>query len=163
VTVPNWVKKVNKHCGADLHPGEIVEGATFGQPAGTFGRTVAFGVGGIVGDVVAERVIEKRKERAGRSDEGGIALTFPRGRNVVLAVTPARLLVFGHSAMSGNPKELIAEYPLDRVHEVAVEKKKMHQSMVVRFVDYSAVELDVVKAAKPAGFVEAFDRVKGRV
>ena len=72
-----------------------------------------------------------------------------------------RFLVFKHGAMGGNPKELIAEYPLDQVHELALEKRKMNHSLKVRFADNSVVDFDVVKMAKPAPFVEAFNRIKG--
>jgi len=40
---------------SNLHPGETVEDAVFGRPAGSFGRSVAFGVGGLAGDVASGR------------------------------------------------------------------------------------------------------------
>jgi hypothetical protein len=157
--VPDFVKKVMKHCSSDLHPGETVEGAVFAQPAGSFGKQVAFGVGGVVGSAVAGKVAKKRAGEHEGADDGGTAASFPAG-DVVLAVTANRFLVFGHAKMSGKPKELKAEYSLDQISEITVDKRKMHYSMVVRFSDNSVVDLDAVKMAKPGKFVDALARVK---
>jgi hypothetical protein len=159
--VPDFVKKVTKHRSADLHPGETVEGAVFAQPPGSVGRQVAFGVGGVAGGAIASKMAGKRAEGHEGADESGMAESFPAG-NVVLAVTPNRFLVFGHSKMSGKPTELEAEYSLDQIHEIALDKRKMHFSMVLRFVDDSVVDLDVVKTAKPSDFVDVFTRMKAR-
>jgi hypothetical protein len=159
--MPDFTKKVIRHCSDVLQPGESYEGAVYGQPAGSFGRSVAFGVGGVVGSVIADRASRKRAGSLEGADEGGLASTFPQGKNVVLAVTGSRFLVFAHGAMSGNPKELVVEYPLDQVHEVSQEKRRAHRSLKVRFSDNSVVDLDVAKMAKPDRFVEAFRRVKG--
>jgi hypothetical protein len=156
--LPDFAKKVRKHCAGDLHPGETVEAATFGQPAGSFGRNVAFGVGGVVGSVAADRVARRRREEHEGATESGTAAGFPRADSV-LALTPLRLLVFSHRKMSGNPGDLVAEYPLDRIEAITQDKRKMHRSLQIRFADGSLVDLDVVKMAKPDAFVAAFERL----
>jgi hypothetical protein len=158
--MPDMVKKVQKHCEVYL-AGESVEGAVYAQPAGSFGRTVAFGVAGVAGAAVSGKLAKKREGGLEGAHEGGMAAGFPQGKNVVMAVTPTRVLVFKHGAMGGNPKELIAEYRFDQVHELSLEKRRMHQSMMLRFSDNSVVDFDVVKMAKPEEFVDAFRRVKG--
>jgi hypothetical protein len=154
------VKKVVRNCGHYLHPGETVEGAVFGRPAGSLGRNVAFGVGGVAGAVVADKVATKRSEEHGGAADAGTASGFPAG-DVVLAVTPGRFLVFKFGQMSGKPKELLAEYPLADVAAVGQERRKMHRSLQIRFADGSVKDLDVVKMARPDEFVDAFARVKG--
>jgi len=158
--MPDFTKKVIKYCSGDLHPGETVEGAVFGQPAGSFGRNVAFGAAGLAGRVVADKAAKKRKEEHGGATEGGMAASFPPG-SVVLAVTPMRFLIFEYGQMGGKPKGLLAEYPLAQIHEITQEKRKMHRSLQIRFSDNSVVDLDVVKMAKPDRFVEAFGKIKG--
>ncbi|MCB2223626.1 MAG: hypothetical protein KQH83_05560 [Actinobacteria bacterium] len=158
--MPSFVKKVVKHCSGDLHPGETVEGATFGRPAGTFGRSVAFGAAGVVGAVAAAGTTAKREAGHEGATAEGKAAGFPSG-DVVLAVTPMRFLVFGFAQMSGKPKELRAEYPLTEVAGVSQEQRKLHRSLQIRFDDGSLVDLDVVKMARPDDFQAAFERLKG--
>ena len=151
-------KKVVKNCSQYLHPGETFEGAVFGRPAGSFGRSVAFGVGGLAGAVVSEKVARKREGEHEGATETGMASDFPSG-DVVLAVTPMRFLVFKFAQMSGKPKELLVEYPLEQVSEIRQEARKMHRSLQICFSDGSLADLDVVKLAKPDEFVEAFERL----
>lgn len=153
-------KKVIKNCSRYLHPGETFAGAVFGRPAGSFGRSVAFGVGGVAGAVVSDKVAKKREQEHEGATDAGMAAEFPQG-DVVLAVTPQRFLVFRFAQMSGKPKELLAEYPVAQVAEIVQEQRKMHRSFQIHFTDGSLADLDVVKMAKPDQFVEAFNRIKG--
>lgn len=153
-------KKVIKNCSQYLHPGETFEGAVFGRPAGSFGRSVAFGVGGLAGAVISDKVAKKRESEHEGATEAGMAGDFPSG-DVVLAVTPMRFLVFKFAQMSGKPKELLVEYPLEQVTGITQEARKMHRSLQIRFADDSLVDLDVVKLAKPDEFEAAFNKVKG--
>jgi len=61
--VASITRKVVKNCSQYLHPGETFECAVFGRPAGSFGRSVAFGVGGLAGAVASEKVARKREGR----------------------------------------------------------------------------------------------------
>jgi len=158
--VASITKKVIKNCSQYLHPGETVEGAVFGRPAGSFGRSVAFGVGGLAGAAVSGRATKKRESAHEGATAEGLAADFPPG-DVVLAVTPTRFLVFKFAQVSGKPKELLAEYQMGQVTEIVQEKRKMHRSFQIHFSDGSLIDLDVVKMAKPDEFVEAFVRVKG--
>jgi hypothetical protein len=156
--VPDFLKKVTKDKSGALGPGEEYVGAMFAQAAGTVTKTVAYGLGGVVGGLAAESVQMRRQGEAGAA---GTASGFPPG-NVVMAVTGQRFLVFGHSALKGSPTDLLAEYPLSDVHEITLEKRRAHLSMGVRFSDNSVRDFDVVKMAKPERFIEAFDHAKGR-
>ncbi len=57
-------KKVIKNCSQYLLPGETFEGAVFGRPAGSFGRSVALGVGGLAGAAVSGKAAPKRESRS---------------------------------------------------------------------------------------------------
>ena len=91
----------------------------------------------------------------------GMAASFPSTGPLVMAVTDQRLLFFAHGAMSGNPKELEASFPLKDVHEVTLEKNKMTSELTIRFNDNSTRVFECVKMAKPQPFVDAFKRLRG--
>ncbi len=80
---------------------------------------------------------------------------------MVIGLSDRRLLFFTHGVMSGNPKELMAEFELPDVHEVTLEKHKMTYSLVIRFVDNSARLFECVKMSKPQTLVDAFHKLKG--
>jgi hypothetical protein len=153
----DWARKINKHCGDALYPGEQIAAGTVVQPSGTIGRQVAFGVGGVVGAVAAEKLGKGQNAATAR---GGHAAAFPRAQTV-LGLSSNRLLVFSHGAMSGRPKELVHAVPLDEIAEMTIDRNKVSYTVGVTFKDGSAVSYEAVKLAKPAAFVEAFNRLAG--
>ena len=157
----SYLKKLEKNCSRYLQPDEQFEGALFVRPAGSVGRSVAFGAAGVVGAAVSDRMAAKRQDEHGEDAGGGLAAGFPTG-DVALGLTARRMLVFKHSQLSGKPKEMLAEYPMDQVAGLAQEKRKVARSFHVRFADGSLVDLDVVKMARPDEFIAAFDRLRGR-
>ncbi|MEM1331991.1 MAG: hypothetical protein AAGG08_00910 [Actinomycetota bacterium] len=159
----DFTKKIHKHCADDLEPGEQVLASTFGQPPGAIRRQVAFGaIGGAVGAVAAEVIANKRVTEADeRAGDDGIALDIPAGK-AVLALSAQRLLVFGHSALSGRPKGLNASVPLDQVRSIALDQGKLAGSMVITFADGTAIDFDIVKTAGPGEFAAAFSEITGR-
>ncbi|NNE11179.1 MAG: hypothetical protein HKN41_02925, partial [Ilumatobacter sp.] len=51
----NWNKKISKAAKGDLHPGEEIVAGVFLQPAGTMGKAVAQGAGGVLGKALVGR------------------------------------------------------------------------------------------------------------
>ncbi len=158
----DFVKKINKHCAGDLLPGEQVLASTFGQPPGAIRRQVAWGaVGGAVGAVAGEAMANKRIQDSPERTGEGIHLDIPEGK-AVLGLTDQRLLVFGHSSLSGRPKGLNAAVPLDQIQSIAVDQGNLAGKMLITFVDGTSVDFDVVKTAGPRPFAEKFTEITGR-
>ena len=138
----NVIKKVTK--AADkigLQAGEEVRAACTTNPKGTMKRSVAVGVGGVVGALVAGR---------GEGDEaeaGGLADRFPSGQHY-LVVTDLRLLACSVAAMSGKPKELVAEWPIDQISDITTDKGKLAIPLTITFADGTSV---AVEAARGTG------------
>lgn len=156
--MPDFVKKVTKSCPHELRAGEELLAATIGQPAGTFSRQA---LGGIVGLIAGKRTSDRRTGDLDGASEYGRAAVVPGHLQLVVGLTDQRLLFFEQGVMSGNPKHLVAAFPLDEVHELTLEKHKMTFSLVVRFVDNSARLFECVKMAKPQLLVDEFERRKG--
>ena len=157
--MPDFVKKIKKARPDDLQAGEDLLAATIGQPSGTFSRQA---LGGIVGVMAAKRTADKRQAKLEGADAGGLAASIPHDQQLVVGLTDRRVLFFEQGVMSGNPKELVATFPLADVHEIGLEKHKMTYSLTVRFSDNSARMLECVKMAKPQSLVDAFAELKGR-
>lgn len=158
----DFTKKIHKHCADDLEPGEEILASTFGQPPGAIRRQVAFGaIGGAVGAVVGEAVANKRIEDSEQNNDQGITLEIPAGK-AVLGLSPQRLLVFGHSALSGRPKGLNASIPLDQISSIEVDEGKLAGKMLITFVDDSSVDFDIVKTSGPGPFAAKFTELTGR-
>lgn len=158
----DFAKKINKHCAQDLLPGEEVLAATFGQPPGAIRRQVAFGaIGGAVGAIAGEALASKRIKDSDQKSGEGITLDIPAGK-AVLGLSAQRLLVFGHSALSGRPKGLNASIPLDQVKSIEVDQGKLAGKMLITFVDGSSVDFDIVETSGPGPFAEKFTELTGR-
>lgn len=158
----DFAKKIRKSCSEHLLPGEEVLAGTFVQPAGAFRRQVAFSaIGGVVGAAAGEALAKRRQENSEANPNEGLSIDIPAGK-AVLGLTPQRLLVFGHSAMSGKPKGLNAAIPLDQVTAITLEQGKLMGKLLVTFHDGSSIDFDVQKTVKPGPFVEAFHVATGR-
>ena len=158
----DFAKKIRKSCSEHLLPGEEVLAGTFVQPAGAFRRQVAMGaVGGLIGAAPGEAMAKKRKENSDATPGEGMSIDIPAGK-AVLGLTPQRLLVFGHSTMSGKPKGLNAAIPLDEVKSISLEQGKLMGKLLVTFHDDSSIDFDVQKTVKPGPFVDAFHTATGR-
>ena len=158
----DFVKKINKHCADDLEPGEEVLASTFGQPPGAIRRQVAWdaiggAVGALTGDALANQRIKDSDQRTGE----GITVEIPAGK-AVLGLSSQRLLVFGHSAMSGRPKGLNASIPLEQIQSIDVDQGKLAGKMLITFVDGTSVDFDIVKTAGPGPFADKFTELTGR-
>jgi len=158
--MPDFMKKVVKAKGGELPADEEFTAATFTNPAGEAARSVGFGVGGVVGGVIAAKSGSKREDEHGESHRSGMAEGFPR-RQLVLALTNRRLLVYSFAQMKGGPKDLIAEYPLADLAGADIEKLKLVYRLVLRFSDGSVVDLDAGRAAGAQEFAETLNRQKG--
>ncbi|NNC73940.1 MAG: hypothetical protein HKN93_00375 [Acidimicrobiia bacterium] len=157
--MPNILKKVTKHCSDVLAADETFHTATFVQPAGSVGKQVALGaIGGIAGALVANKMAAKRQETDAPL---GVAEDLPTDRSHV-ALTNRRVLFFKHGSMSGNPKELCAELPLDTLVDMTMEKGKLSHFMTMKFADGSATSYDVVRGAQADDFIDGFNLLKGR-
>ena len=119
---------------------------------GQFKKMVAFGaVGGLVGAAVGQALGGK----TGEVEAGSMADSFPQLRQAILAVSNQRWLLFEQSAISGNAKSIAAQWPLDAIRSVELEKGKMTHQLCIHFADGSAAQVEAVKAAKPEKLIEA--------
>ena len=158
----DFVKKIHKHCADDLEPGEQILASTFGQPPGAIRRQVAWGaVGGAVGAIAGEALASKRQDDSEQQRGEGITLDIPEGK-AVLGLSALRLLVFGHSTLSGRPKGLNASIPLDQIQSIEVDQGKLAGKMLITFVDGSSVDFDIVKTSGPGPFADKFTELTGR-
>ena len=148
-----YADKLQKRAGEFLVPGEALLSAVRTQPRGT---NLGVGIGGAVGAVVADRQASKARAGAG---EGSIAGGWPGG-NTAVGLTNQRLLLFNYTAM-GKPKDLVAEFPLDQVAGVELEKKKVTANALrFAFTDGSSVDVECAKLEKTADFVQAFQQAR---
>lgn len=148
----DWSKKVKKACADELGDEQIL-GALFVQPSGAMASAIGMGVGGVVGSLVAEAT------RQDGSSVDGLAAEIP-SKNVVLALTPTRLLVFGHSQLSGKPKGLEVGIPAGRIVDMVMEAGKVSSKLAIAFDDGSVKIFEAPKLGDPAAFVAAFQQSK---
>lgn len=150
----NVVKKVKK-AGSEktgIRPGEDILAACTTNPAGTVNKMVSKEVAGIVGAMIGDRA------RSGDADlpGGGLAERFVNGQNFVV-LTDQRLLLMSMSAMSGKPKELLAEWNRDELASIKVDKGTLACPFTISFVDGSAVQVEGAKGTNPRSVEEAFN------
>ena len=143
-----YADKLQKRAAELLNPGEQLIAAVRTQPRGTnLGAA-----GGIIGTIASDR--QAKKALAGAT-EGSNAGTWPTG-NCAVGLTNQRLLLFNYTAF-GKPKDLVAEFPLEQVASVDLEKKKVTANALrFAFTDGSSVEVERAKLEKTQDFVAAF-------
>lgn len=152
MVMANWTKKLSKVAKDDLEAGEQLRTAVFLQPSGTTTKMVATGVGGIVGGALAAR------KGGGTATElvtdSGVAATMPDAATV-LGLTDRRVLVYGHSAMSGKPKGLKSTMAASDLVGVECEKQKATYRYVLHFADGTASVYEAPRMANdPEGFAQ---------
>ena len=154
----DWVKKVNKSCAGDIEADEQLEAATFVQPAGAMGRQLGSQLGGIAGLVAVTRNQEKKRDAMEVKTDEGLGKQLGSGRRVV-GLTSRRFLMWGHSQLSGKPKNLEAAIPIDDVVSISHDKGKVVTKLVFEFADGSGAIMDAANIGKPAAFIEAYERL----
>lgn len=148
-----YADKLQQRAAGVLRPGEQVIAAVRTQPRGS---TMGTAVGGVIGQAVAHRQAAKARAEAGA---GSLAQSWPAG-NAAVGLTGERIVIFNYTAM-GKAKDLIAEFPLDQLASVELEKKKVTANALrFHFTDGSAAEVECAKLEKTGDFVQAFQRVK---
>lgn len=150
INVKKKIEKASDKLG--LGPGEQVVAACATNPSGTVKKMVGFQLGGVVGMAVAAKAGAKTEPET--ADGSGLAERFPEGRNF-LVVTDQRLIVASMSAMSGNPKELVAEWDRGEVTSITVEKGRMASPLSIAFSDGSGVQVEGAKGTNPEALAVA--------
>ena len=118
-------------------------------------------------------IVAARLQRAGaRADasvareqaaQGGLASRFPTEKCFV-SVTDRRMLVHSFGAMTGSPKNLLAEFAISDVVGIETATGKLTGKLTLWMADGTAVPLDVFKGGgDPADFSTAFEAVRSRL
>ena len=135
----NVKKKVEKAAAKiGIEPGESVRAACTTNPKGTMNRMLARELGGALGAVAAGR------GSADNAPDGGMAERFPAGQHYVV-VTDRRLLALSVSALSGKPKELVAEWPRHEVAGITTDDGRLAIPMAIAFADGTAVQIEAAR------------------
>ncbi len=152
----DWTKKITKAVGDDLEAGETLLSGIFLQPAGETTRAVSRGVGGALGSMIAKRRQDNADDGDGLRSDEGLAAQFT-DEPLVVGLTDRRVLVWGHSTMSGKPKGLKFTFPADQLTDLEIEKQKATYAVVMSFADGSGVVREAPRVGnKPTAFLDAF-------
>ena len=144
----NVKKKVEKSAEKlGFLPGETVVAGCTTNPSGTMKKMLSKELGGVIGSALASKGGELPAD-------GGLAERFPSGQHF-LVVTNERLLAASVGAMTGKPKEIVAEWARKDVASIVVEDGKMASPMTIAFVDGTAVQVEGAKGTDPAAIGEA--------
>ena len=150
----NVVTKVEKNRDKlGILPGEVVEAGCTTNPSGTMKKMLAKELGGALGSAVAGRNVD---EDDTVDPESGMAADFPEGQHF-LVLTNLRVLVTSLSALTGSPKEIVAQWPREHVLGLDAEDGRMAVPLTIAFSDGTAVQVEGAKGSNPKAVVEAFD------
>lgn len=154
--MPVWKRKVQRALSDELRPGEDVLAAIFLQPvdrsapaAGprsdcVYGLAVADGGAGV-------------KTMAPVRD--GLAAMLPNAPTV-LALTTQRVLVMGHSSLSGRPKEIVSTLAPNDLVGVDVDEGCASSLVIIRFSDGTGRMYDTPQVTD--GVLEFANRINDR-
>lgn len=139
----NVKKKIEKSAAnLGMRPEEIVIAGCTTNPSGTMKKMLARELGGAVAGALA-----------GRSDatsvDGGSAARFPDGQHF-LVLTNERLFAAKVSALTGKPKEIVADWYRSEVESIIVEDGKLAKPLTIIFTDGTAVQVEGAKGSDPA-------------
>ena len=156
--MPDLTRRVRKHRASDLRSGENVLRSLFGQPPGSKTRTLNSYAGEAIG--ASGRRIGDPLDLTGKQVaawnaqfDNPLSSRIPT-RNVYITLTDQRLLV--HTAtVLGKPKKLVAEFALEELKNVRIEKGT-DPEVFVTYVDDSVTSLVMLSNQKPDEFAEAW-------
>jgi hypothetical protein len=151
MTMAGYADKLQGKAAEVMEPGERLLGAIRTMPRGT---TMGIGIGGAVGAVVADR---QAKKAQAQQAEGSAAKEWPAVRSAV-GLTDRRLLIFDYT-FTGKPKDLIGQFPLDKIASLDIEKG-LTNKVRFTFTDGSAAQLECAKLEKVGDFESAFNGAK---
>ena len=144
----NVVKKIEKaRTNLGMEVSESVVAACTTNPKGSMKRSMAVGLGGVVGAAIAARNGSSAETPEG-ADTEGMADRFVAGQHA-LVLTDKRLFLASLGALSGKPKEIVAEWDRADVAEISVEENKLSCPMTITFADGSAVAIEGAKGTDP--------------
>ena len=158
----DFAKKVQKKGAEHLHPGEEVVAAVPWQRPGSFGKQLAITSGGLVGAAI-HAATNRDKSDDTENEPAAAAADAWDGKQAILAVTSQRVLLFSQGAMSGAPKDVVAEWSHDQVTGLHLVKQKLTHRVEMTFADGSTAEGEIVRAAKPERFAESFRATTGAI
>ena len=141
-----------------LVPGEELLGGCRAAGKNGIAKGVAGGaIGGAVGGAIAGAM-------SGSGTSGGAGGAVPQDRVFWVGATNQRLVYFGTGALSGKPKNLRGETPLDAVASVSVSGKMATKRMRLEFKDGSSATVDLYRSSSPDSLTAALEQVlPGRV
>lgn len=157
----SWTKKISKSVGDDIAPGEQLREGVLLQPSGLMGQLTAKGmgnaVGGAVGGAIGAAVNQRRAGSAvDEPSPAGVADSMPGGP-LVLGLTDRRLLGWSWAKLTGRPKELVWQLPIDQVADIRVEKQAATYAFTIVFTDLSTSTFEAPKLGNsPQEFAAAF-------
>ncbi len=126
----NVIKKFEKSRDkVGISPDEQILAACMTDPK----AAVGLAIGGVAGAAVQSAINTKKNDR---STSDGLAASWPAGRHL-LAITSRRVVVCRMSAMTGKPKEMVAEWPNSDIAAFEIEKKATGYPFAITFVDGS--------------------------
>lgn len=129
VPLNNVIKKFEKSRDkVGISPDEQILVACMTDPKAVVGMAI----GGVAGAAV-QSAIDKKDDR---STSEGLAASWPTGRHL-LAITSQRVMVCRMSAMTGKPKEVVAEWSHSDIATFEIEKKATGYPFAITFVDGS--------------------------
>jgi hypothetical protein len=160
------VKRVMRHAGDQLEPGErVVEVAKVLPHGGGVVETRA-NVGGAVGSGLGRWLSKKQAEDTpveGEAEQGqsGDASRWPLLRRALLTLTDRRLVLFDVKGVNDKPGTIRAEFGLDRIAGMSAEAKRNVYEVRVSFADGSAITIETARLAPPGPLIDAFEQAKG--
>jgi len=147
VNVKKKVEKSGDKLG--LRQGENVIAGCTTNPSGTMKKMLSKELGGVVGSALASR------GDGSAPADGGLAERFPSGQHF-LVLTDQRLFAASLSALTGKPKEIVADWDRTDVETVVVEDGKLAMPLTVAFSDGTAVQVEGAKGSDPGQLGAAF-------
>ncbi len=139
----NVKKKIEKSAEKlGLGPDETVIAGCTTNPSGTMKKMLTKELGGVIASSIAGQAAEADVDT-------GSAARFPTGQ-LFLVLTSERLFAAKLSAMTGKPKEIVAEWSRSEVEAIIVEDGKLSMPVTIVFSDGTAVQIEGAKGSDPA-------------
>lgn len=159
----DFAKKVRRHRKSDLLSGETVHAAVFGAPLGSSARLFGTQLGGLGAGVLAAAIVKVDGEPIPGSEPATGPHTLAAKvsqKQVVATLTSQRVLFFGHGALTGRPKGLVAAFNFDQIERIGLQPGKFINNVGFQFTDSSVIEIEVTRLNDPDGFVRVWESIR---
>jgi len=151
--MPNFIKRIQKFPGNQLHEGETILATAFLQQKGSLSTATARATLGLIG-MLFSHFLAKGEQHKKDLTATPLTQKIPAG-TVLMAVTNKRIIIYKHKEMGASVESFVNEYKFGDIIKVDLKSRFIIMTVVIlHFKDGGSIALEAVMGQKLKDFAK---------